>query len=124
MFMKLKKYLPYLIIPFSFSPKIAFAQSNNCGRSFKNFTECILSFLTDLIIPILFSVAIIVFVYGIVKYVIAGANSNNRREATNTMIWGILGLFVMFAVWGIVALISNTTGIGLGGQIPIPQFSQ
>jgi hypothetical protein len=70
------------------------------------------------IIPLLMALAMMVFVYGVVKYVIAGDGSDDREEGRWFMIYGILGLFAMVSVWGLVILLANTVGIGTA----FPQF--
>jgi hypothetical protein len=70
------------------------------------------------IIPLLMSLAVMVFVYGVVKYVIAGDGSDDREEGRWFMIYGIFGLFAMVSVWGLVILLANTVGIGTA----FPQF--
>jgi hypothetical protein len=74
-----------------------------------NYVTCTIS---SSIIPLLFAVAMLVFFYGVVKYVIAGDGSDDREEGRWFMIYGVVGLFVMISVWGLVALISNTFEIG------------
>ncbi len=71
------------------------------------------------VIPLLFSIALAVFFYGVVKYVIAGDGTDSREEGRWFMIYGVVGLFVMVSVWGLVAVISNTFTIGT--SFP-PQF--
>jgi hypothetical protein len=34
--------------------------------------------------------------------------------------WGIVAMFVMVAIWGIVKLITSITGIETGGEIDVP----
>ena len=62
------------------------------------------------LIPLLISIALLVFFYGVVKYIIA-KGPEAKETAKDTMIYGIIGLFAIVAVWGLVALIKNTFGI-------------
>src|SRR3989344_3168095 len=54
---------------------------------------------------ILIAVAFVVFLWGIVQYILAGADEEKRATARNLIIYGIIGLFVMIAVWGVVYLL-------------------
>ena len=36
----------------------------------------------------------------------------DKETGKQIMIWGIIALFVMVSVWGLVNVLSNTTGIG------------
>ncbi len=70
---------------------------------------------------LLIGVAVVVFFWGIVNYVMAGADEEKRASGRNLMVYGIIGLFVMVAVWGLVNFLGNTLNIGIGGGVPIPQ---
>ncbi|MCI0565642.1 pilin [bacterium] len=79
----------------------------------------ILSIL-DLAIPAVLAIAIIIFFWGIARYMIAEDDSK-KNEARNVMIYGIAGIFVIFSIWGIVALLQSsfeTTGTPIVPQLP------
>lgn len=73
-------------------------------------------------VPLLIAVAVVVFLYGVVKYITAGGSEEKRAEARMTMIYGIIGLFVMVAIWGLVGILLNTFGIAPGGRMDYPQL--
>ena len=79
----------------------------------------IISEISKLFITFVSGFSLIVFMWGIVKYLWKGDSEDARQKGKQLMIWGLIGLFVMFAVWGIVALIGNTFGI----TTTVPQFS-
>ena len=62
-------------------------------------------------IPMLFAVAMALFVYGVVQYVMNGADESKREKGKQYMVWGIIGLTVMVSVWGLVALLGGTFGL-------------
>ena len=68
------------------------------------------------IIPLLFSIAFLVFLWGMVGYIRDGADVKKREESKKFIYWGILGLTVMVGVWGIVNIV--TTTFGLGDTVP------
>lgn len=59
-------------------------------------------------IPILIFISAIVFVWGVFRYVIA--EGEDRKKSRDVMLYGIIGLFVMVSVWGLVAVVKNTFG--------------
>lgn len=61
-------------------------------------------------IPLLFAVAILVFIYGIVKF-IGNEESAEKEDGKQFMMWGIIALAVMFSVWGLVEILGNTFGV-------------
>lgn len=83
----------------------------------------ILLFIDYVLVPLVFSLAFIVFLWGIFNFFIAGgADEEKREKGKQFMVWGIIGFFVMVSVWGIVNLLVNSFGFG-GQQRPdLPTF--
>ncbi|HRY30978.1 MAG TPA: hypothetical protein P5328_01130 [Candidatus Paceibacterota bacterium] len=70
--------------------------------------------IIDALIPLVIGIAVIVFIWGILQYIIA-TDDDKRKEARYVMIYGIIVLFVMVSVWGLVELLSDTLDIDAGG---------
>jgi uncharacterized membrane protein len=66
---------------------------------------CVLSPLVYLII----GASVIVFLYGVFKFI--RAEGDDKQAGREFIIWGIVGLFVMVSVWGLVSILSNTFNI-------------
>lgn len=69
--------------------------------------------LLSWIIPILITLAVIYFIWGVIQYTIS-TEEETKKDARGKIIQGLIGLFVIVAFWGIVALITNTFGVGPG----------
>lgn len=59
------------------------------------------------LIPIVIGLALLVFLWGVLMYVIS-KNDDDKKSARNYMLWGIIGLFVMVAVWGLVSILTDS----------------
>ncbi|OGG93966.1 hypothetical protein A2609_02380 [Candidatus Kaiserbacteria bacterium RIFOXYD1_FULL_47_14] len=71
----------------------------------------IIGIINNLVVPILFAVAFIVFVYGAFETFIVGATSDEvKTKGKNLMLWGLIGFFVMASVWGLVNVLTGTIG--------------
>lgn len=85
-----------------------------------NLTEDILGKLA----PLLIAFAVIILLIAIVNYIRAGEDEEKRGKAKSLMIYGIIGLFVMVSIWGLVAILSGT--FNLNNDIPdidvLPNF--
>ena len=57
------------------------------------------------LIGILFVVATVVFIWGVIQYVIAGGDEDKLSNAKNVIVWGLVGLFVMMMMWSIVTAV-------------------
>lgn len=68
-----------------------------------NLVNRVTSGLINPIIYLLFGIALLLFLWGIVQYVIgAQGNETKLKQGKQAMIWGIIGLFIMSSAWGIV----------------------
>ncbi len=71
------------------------------------------------IIIFLFACAIAYFLYGVAQFLIFPDNEEVRKKSKSQMVSGLIGLFIMVAVFGIMTLIKNT--VGGGNEIKIQQ---
>lgn len=97
-------------------PFVAFAQTPN------NLTG-IIGFAGDLLnrlIPVLIALALVIFFIGLIQYIW------KRKGGKDIMIAGLVGLFIMVSVWGIIRLAQNTLFGGRSTATPdvIPQVPQ
>ena len=67
------------------------------------------------LVPLIMSLAVLAFVWGIFKYLTEAADPGKREEGRQFMIWGIVALFVMVSLWAIVGVIKGTF-FGGGGR--------
>jgi len=70
-------------------------------------------------IGLIFALALTYFLYGIVKYIVKYGDETARRESIKVMTYGIIALFVMVSVWGLVGLLVNFIG---NEAVGIPQI--
>lgn len=59
-------------------------------------------------IGLMIGVAVIFFLYGVVEFIAGADNEEKRSQGKAHMIWGIIGLFIMVAVFGIINVIIKT----------------
>ena len=55
--------------------------------------------------------SILVFFWGIAKFILIAGGGKEREDAKNIMVWGIIALFVMTSVWGIIKVLQVTFGV-------------
>ena len=68
--------------------------------------------VNSVLIPLAFGVCLLYFFCGVAKYIRTGAGSDKAaEEGKRVMIWGIVGLFVAFSVWGIISFIQSELSI-------------
>lgn len=64
--------------------------------------------ILDSLVPLIIGVAVVILLIAIVNYIRAGEEEEKRDKAKSLMIYGIVGLFVMVSLWGLVAILSGT----------------
>lgn len=93
------------------TPALVMAQFGEVNTFFGK----IIAFINDVLIPLIFAVALLMFIYGMFKYFIAGgADEGNREDGKQLMLYSILGFVLMVSIFGIVNLIAN--GLGFSKQ--------
>lgn len=61
------------------------------------------------IIPLIFALALVVFLWGVFRF-IAASDSVKKEEGKKFIMAGLIGLFVMTSLWGIIKIVSTTFG--------------
>ncbi len=68
--------------------------------------------LNTVVVPVIFALAFLVFVWGVANYFIFSVGDEEKRRAGKQFIlWGIIGMVVLFSVWGLVNLLLSTLGL-------------
>lgn len=106
----MKKVIIALLV---FVPAFAFAQDlGNLDTFLENIGD-----LVSTALPIVVAIALLVFFWGLVKFIFAQGNEEAKADAKKIMLWGLIALFVMVSVWGLVEFIGNALGIDQGDAL-------
>ena len=106
------KSLILLLLPLSL-PVLAIAQSATSipnPRPLSNFGDLvnmILGFIAYLI-PLLIAIGLLVFLWGMAKFILHAEDEGKREEGRQLMMWGAIGLFVMVSFWGLTKILIGT----------------
>jgi hypothetical protein len=94
----------YLILVFLVPMSVSIAAA---PATFKDFTDIIIN-LSNSLLVILGTLALIAFLWGITKTIINSDNEETRKTGRKIMIYGLLALFVVFSLNEILTLVRNT----------------
>jgi hypothetical protein len=87
------------------------------------FFEFILFLINAVVVPLIFAVAFLMFVFGIAQGFIFNAGDPKKREdGRKFAVWGIIAFFIMVSVWGLVNILVGTFGFGGQSRPPLPGF--
>jgi hypothetical protein len=110
--------MKFLISILTLFPVIAFAQP----QTFAQVVDTILG-IGNLLMPFLVALALFLFIYGLAKFLSKGGSDESIQEGKKLMLWGIISLFMILSVWGIVRILLQSFGFPIG--IPLtPRFLQ
>lgn len=104
-------------------PILIFAQDRNSVNKTPGTLGGILDEIFEILsvaLPVLFILATLLFITGLIWYIGSSAKEDKQKEARNIMIWGIGILFVIVAVWGLVKVLEDTFDIREKGIPRIP----
>lgn len=112
---KITSPFSFFILISALVPLASFAQTASstgiCNNSITDIAS-LLGYAACLIIkavvPLLIALAVVVFIYGIVQYILNADNEEKRQQGRTFMMYGIIALFVMISIWGLVQVLANT----------------
>src|SRR3989338_405242 len=100
----------FILGTFFFLPTFALAQTS------------VITIMDDLInimqtiMPVLLGCAVAVFFWGVVKFIWHADDEKAVQEGRMFLVWGMVGIFVIVALWSIIGFIQTELGLApLGG---------
>jgi hypothetical protein len=72
------------------------------------------------LVPLLIGLAVVFLFIGVIGFM-TQKGSDDHAKWGKFLGYGILGLFVMVSIWGIVNFLGSVVGVGQGGGVPVPQ---
>ncbi|MFA5933929.1 MAG: pilin [Candidatus Paceibacterota bacterium] len=95
----------------SFAPLAVFAQSSTQVVGIVG----VLQKVVNVLIPLFITAGVAYFIWGVVQYVVAG-DEKTKDAGRHKMIYGIIGLFVIVSIWGLISFLQSSTGIDSSGS--------
>jgi hypothetical protein len=75
--------------------------------------EIVPKIVGNIVIPLvelLFAVATFVFIWGLFGFFRGGDDAEARKTSRDHILWGVVGLFIMVSVYGIIRFVAATVG--------------
>ncbi|HTE49053.1 MAG TPA: pilin [Candidatus Paceibacterota bacterium] len=82
---------------------------------------CKLNQIVGTVVPFLIALAVAYFIWGVISYVI-GSDEEAKKKGRDKMIWGLIGLAAIVAVWGLVKILTTTFGVGGATEVVTPSL--
>jgi len=81
--------------------------TNNGGRSFSSLVSGLVNIM-DKMVGILVAASLLLFFWGLAKFVYASGDAGEHLRGRQLMVWGVVIFFVMGSLWGIIQFMSNS----------------
>jgi hypothetical protein len=101
-----------LLVLLACIPVVTFAQ--NEARGIKGIITGAGSLVSAAIL-VAAGLGLLAFFIGLVKFIFKSGDAKSHEEGRNQMIWGLIALFVMFSIWGLVRFIGTAFHIPTDG---------
>lgn len=77
------------------------------ASTFKQIVDGPVMGIGDLLVTLVYAIAFLVFIFGVFRYFFGSGKDaeESRQKGKQLMLWGIISLAVLFAVWGIVKIL-------------------
>ena len=63
------------------------------------------------LIGLAFAVALLVFFWGIFQFIATETGDAKREESKKKILWGLVGMFIMFSAYGLIYLLLGMLGV-------------
>ena len=100
----------------TFAQGVTYVRNQGAFRSIGGAFEQIIAIGNNYIIPFVIGLGVIYFLWGLLSYIRKTGDEAERQKARSQTIYGIIILFVMTAVWGLVNVLTDT--LNLKKEIP------
>ena len=95
----------YLILP-----SISFGANCNMSNlgTLKDLIINVINCFLNPIVALLVSFSVVIFLWGVFKFIKSAGDEKNKQGGKELMFWGIIGIFVIVSLWGLVAIFQGT----------------
>ena len=85
---------------------------SGCSSTICGIGTTILYIINSVLVPLLFAIAFIMFLYGVAKsYIFSHGEPAEVAKGHTIILWGVIGFAIMISIWGLVNVVANTFGL-------------
>ncbi len=68
-------------------------------------------YILNPIIGLAFAIALLIFFWGIFQFIASETADAKREEGKKKILWGLVGMFIMFSAYGLIYLLLGMLGV-------------
>ncbi len=76
--------------------------------------------IVSALVPFMLTLAVLFFLWGLAKFVLAAGDEGARESGRSIMIWGVIAITVMVSLWGLVTLLQTIFNIDTTSSYTAP----
>lgn len=73
------------------------------------FPACLIN---EYLIPIAIALEVVLFIFGIIRYIADADNQEQRQQGSQFIMWGVIALFITLSFWAVVGILQRTLQLG------------
>ncbi|MCK5285874.1 MAG: hypothetical protein KAJ58_01455 [Candidatus Pacebacteria bacterium] len=93
-----------LILSLAFAPMLSLAAGTDVTGAITTVTN-----IFKAVVPLVLGLAALYFIWSLVGYISKAGEA--KEEAKTQMIWGVIIMFVMISIWGLVNILKDTANL-------------
>lgn len=114
-----------LIVSLPVSAADAAANGTLNTAPIQNLSTSLIGILNTVVVPLVFALAFIVFLWGVFQaFILGAANEEKRKEGGKFVLWAVIGFVIMISIWGIVNLAVSALPTGDKTRPDLPCFDK
>lgn len=80
-------------------------------QALSGFIAKLVTLIIQPLVVLLLTAGVAYFIWGVAMYIFNADNADERKKATDHLIWGVVGILIMVGVIGIIRIATATFGI-------------
>jgi uncharacterized membrane protein YidH (DUF202 family) len=94
------------------------------GGAFGDLLANILVFINNVLIPFIIGIGFLAFVWGMFRFfILGGADEEKKEQGKSLMIWATIGFVLIIIFFGVVNLLTESTGLSGDTIRDIPRIN-
>jgi fumarate reductase subunit D len=91
-------------------PLVALAQTSAVGGSINRVDDIfrVVEAFVNRTTPFIIGLAVFIIIWGVFRMISGAGDDTQRAEAQKLVFWGVVGIFIMISIWGLVRILINT----------------
>ena len=88
-------------------PMLALAQTTLDTTGLEGLLGQLVDIFNDVLVPVLVAIAVMWLIIAAFQFALSGGDEEKRKAARDKIIWGLVGVVLIFAIYGIIGIVAG-----------------